>query len=39
MGKMEAYLASAPDGSEWLASRPDRITPGERADGARLPGA
>jgi len=26
---MEAYLASAPDAGEWLAQRPDRITPGK----------
>ena len=29
MGEKEAYLASAPEGSEWLASRPGRITPGK----------
>ena len=29
MGEMEAYFASAPDGGEWLAPRPDRITPGK----------
>jgi hypothetical protein len=26
---MEAYLASVQDRGEWLASRPDRITPGK----------
>jgi hypothetical protein len=32
------FLNSAPVGGEWLASRPGRFTPGERADGTHLIG-
>jgi hypothetical protein len=32
-GIVPLFLASAPDGGEWSASRPGRFTPGERAPG------
>jgi hypothetical protein len=33
--QLHAFLTSAVDGSEWPASLPGRLTPGERSSGTR----